>query len=849
VVVRQVTVGYSDGTQTAMPVQSEQTILEAAEEHGIAIVNECQSGICGTCVATCTSGEYEMGRTEGLSDVEREARKILTCQTFAESACLIELQYPADDNAARLVTGHGVVTVVERVSSSTALLRVDVSDMSGPLVYKAGQFAQLQVPGTVAWRNYSYAHPADGRDELEFIIRLLPDGAMSDYLRDRAKAGDRIALRCSKGSFYLRPAVRPLILVAGGTGLSAILAMAQSLAGDSDSGTSQPVHLLYGVTHSEDLCKLDELEALVRRVPGLELHLIVARPAPHWHGPVGIVTDLLDDRMLNDGNADVYLCGPAAMVEATRTWLGQNGFHRVGLYYEKFVPSGAARRRTPVRLEEADLDVVDVRRRGRGTAVVIGGSMAGIAAAKVLSESFERVIVLEKDGPHRPREGRPGAAQGWHLHHLLTAGQIELERIFPGIVDDMVREGAFKVDMAAQYRIRLGGTWKKPGTSDIQIVCAGRPLLEWCVRRRLDDEPRIDFRYESEVADLVYDRGANTVVGVAVERDSGGLDVVPAEFVVDASGKNTNVPEFLDRIGVGAPEVEQDIINCFYSTMHHRVPPERQWQDKVMVICYAYRPYEDTYAAQYYTDSSRTTLSTSLVAYNCYSPPRTAREFREFADLMPSPVVGENIDGLEPASPIYNFRYPNMLRLRYEKKRNLPCAMVAVGDAYTSADPVSGLGMTLALKEVRELQLMLAKYGAGHPDLPRRYYRKISRMANTAWFVIREQNLRFDWIKDVDKKRPFYFRALTWYMDRVTELVHDDLDTYREFLAVVHLVKPPSALMRPKVAGRVIGKWARTRLSGQQTLIARNYQNRTVPTAETERRPEDIADLAGARTH
>ena len=321
---------------------------------------------------------------------------------------------------------------------------------------------------------------------------------------------------------------------------------------------------------------------------------------------------------------------------------------------------------------------------------------------------------------------------------------------------------------------------------------------------------------------------------------------MPAEFVVDASGKNTRIPEFLERIGIGAPEVEQDIINCFYSTMQHRVPPERQWQDKVMVICYAYRPYEDTYAAQYYTDSSRTILSTSLVAYNCYSPPRTAQEFREFADLMPSPVVGENIDGLEPASPIYNFRYPNMLRLRYEKKRNLPRALLVVGDAYTSADPVSGLGMSLALKEVREMQLLLAKYGAGHQELPRRYYRKISRMADTAWFVIREQNLRFDWIKDVAEKRPFYFGALTWYMDRVIELVHDDLDTYREFLAVVHLVKPPAALMMPKVAGRVLGKWARTRLSGQKTLIARNYENRTVPAADHMIRTDEMAvGLAG----
>lgn len=822
-VVRQVTVGYLGGTQKAMPVQPDQSILEAAEEHGISIVNECQSGICGTCVATCSSGEYEMGRTEGLSDVERDTRKVLTCQTFPMSDCWIELQYPADDNAARLIVGDGTVTGVQRVSPTTAILRVDASAL-GVLDYKAGQFAQLQVPGTEVWRNYSYAHPA-GRGELEFLIRLLPDGVMSDYLRDRAKPGDRIAMRCSKGSFHLRPVVRPVVLVAGGTGLSAILAMAQSI----DAAVAQPVHLLYGVTNVEDLCKLDELAELEKRVAGLQVHTVVAKPGPGWDGALGLVTDLLDAEMLGGGDADVYLCGPAPMVEATRNWLDANGIRGVGLYQEKFVATGAARRRTPPRLDYAELDLDDVRDRGRGTAVVVGGSIAGIAAAKVLSETFDRVVVLEKDGSHRRRESRPGAAQGWHLHHLLTAGRIELERLFPGIIEDMVREGAFDVDMAAQYRIRLGGAWKKPSTGDIQIVCAGRPLLEWCVRRRLDDEPRISFHYDSEVADLVYDRATNTVIGVAVERDGDELDVVPAEFVVDASGKNTHIPEFLDRVGIGAPEVEQDIINCFYSTMQHRVPPERQWHDKVMMICYAYRPYEDTYAAQYYTDSSRTILSTSLVAYNCYSPPRTAREFREFANLMPSPVVGENIDGLEPASPIYNFRYPNMLRLRYEKKRNLPRALLAVGDAYTSADPVSGLGMTLALKEVREMQIQLAKLGPAHAELPRRYYRKISRLADTAWFVIREQNLRFDWMKDVDKKRPFYFRALTWYMDRVMELVHDDPGTYREFLAVVHLVKPAAALMTPRVAAKVLGKWARTRLSGEQTLIARNYGDRTVP--------------------
>ena len=115
--------------------------------------------------------------------------------------------------------------------------------------------------------------------------------------------------------------------------------------------------------------------------------------------------------------------------------------------------------------------------------------------------------------------------------------------------------------------------------------------------------------------------------------------------------------------------------------------------------------------------------------------------------------------------------------------------------------------------------------------------------------MIREQNLRFDWMKDVDKKRPFYFRALTWYMDRMIELIHDDLDAYREFLAVVHLVKPPAALMSPRVAAKVLGKWARTRLSGQQTLITRNYQNRTVPPPDhLEISEEPKADFAASHT-
>ena len=406
---------------------------------------------------------------------------------------------------------------------------------------------------------------------------------------------------------------------------------------------------------------------------------------------------------------------------------------------------------------------------------------------------------------------------------MLIAGQRQLESIFPGIIDDMVAAGAFRVDMGEQYRIMLAGSWKKVGSTGVEIVCAGRPLLEWCVRRRLDCEPAIDYRYESEVVDLVFDPDTRGVVGVIVE-SGGNREAIPAEFVVDASGKNTPVPGMLERAGLGTPVVEEDCLNCFYSTMQHRVPPQRAWRDKVMVICYAQRPQQQYYAAQYFTDSTRTILSTSLVGYNCYRPPRNAEEFREFARLMPSRVIGSELDGLEPCSPVYNFRYPEMRRFRYESMRTLPAGLVAVGDAYCSADPVSGAGMTKSLLELDELRKLLRAGLPRDEGLVRNYYRNVSLIADRVWLVIREQNLRYAWIKDGARKRPFYFRAHNWYVDRVFELLHEDPQVYRLYLLVTHFVEPPGALLRPGIVARVLAKWLRTRLTFKKTLLERNFR-------------------------
>jgi hypothetical protein len=294
--------------------------------------------------------------------------------------------------------------------------------------------------------------------------------------------------------------------------------------------------------------------------------------------------------------------------------------------------------------------------------------------------------------------------------------------------------------------------------------------------------------------------------------------------VVDASGKNTPVSAILKRMGLSAPESEEDCVNCFYSTMQHKVPPARAWTDKVMVICYAHRPFQQYYAAQYYTDTSRTVLSTSLVGYNCYEPPRNAEEFREFARRMPSQALGDELDGLEPCSQVFNFRYPEMRRYHYARVKDLPSGLVAIGDALASADPVSGLGMTKALLEMDVLRSLLRERDPHGPGFSRRFFARAEKISNRMWFLVREQNLRYPWIKDVEKKRTFYFRAHNWYVDRVLELLHEDPDVYRLYLSVTHFIAPPTVLLRPSLVLKVLARWLKSRALMQPSLIERNFR-------------------------
>ncbi|UTW02645.1 anthranilate 1,2-dioxygenase electron transfer component AntC [Amphritea atlantica] len=339
--MNKVALNFSDGRTKFIGVNAGETVLDAALRQGITIPVDCREGVCATCKGRCSSGDYQLEYVDedALSESELEQGSVLTCQMRVASDCAIEFGFEST-----LCTSAGpeeleaVITKIDRVSESAAVVYIDAQARGDQLDFLPGQYAHVNVPGTSEWRSYSFACAPNETNQLQFLIRLLPQGVMSDYLRDRAKPGDRMKLKAPLGAFYLHQIKRPLIFVAGGTGLAAFLGMLDQLV-ENPQRCDQPITLFYGVTQMADLCEIERLQAFAEKLPGFSYDSIVMKETDGWQGPVGVVTDLFEDSHFNDGEVDLYLCGPPPMVDAVKGWLDERDMANSAIHYEKFSAS------------------------------------------------------------------------------------------------------------------------------------------------------------------------------------------------------------------------------------------------------------------------------------------------------------------------------------------------------------------------------------------------------------------------------------------------------------------------------------------------------------------------------
>ena len=333
---------FEDGVTRFISCNDNEKLADAAYRQKVNIPLDCRDGACGTCRGLCESGQYDMPPDSYIEDAleprDAAAGHILACQMRPTSDCVVRI--PATSAACK--TGvhsfPGKIASVEALSASTIRFSVAL-DAPDSLDFLPGQYVNVTVPGTQETRSYSFSS-APGAPLASFVVRNVPNGLMSSYLDGQARPGDPVSFSGPYGSFYLRPVQRPLLLLAGGTGIAPFLSMLDVL---DKQGFTQPVKMVYAVTNDHDLVELEHLDRIAAAHPGFEYITCVSADAS-CHLRKGYATAHVEPSWVNGGEVDVYLCGPVPMVEAVRGWLDSTGVKPANFYFEKFSASsgGAA---------------------------------------------------------------------------------------------------------------------------------------------------------------------------------------------------------------------------------------------------------------------------------------------------------------------------------------------------------------------------------------------------------------------------------------------------------------------------------------------------------------------------
>ena len=332
-----IALNFEDGVTRIIESKSGETVSDAATAARIKIPLDCTGGICGTCkckikTGTCDLGEYE---ADALSDEEIAEGFGLACQMLPKSDMIIEILASAEACKVEVEKYTAEIVAIEFLSPEIVKL-VLKAQHNHKFHFLPGQYAHIEMPTVGITRSYSFSNISD-TETVEFLVRLLPEGVMSDYLRKEAKVGSVLHLSGPFGSFYLRDLERPVLFFAGGTGIAPFLSMLEKLS--KDNKKHQQMQLFYGATTDENLVELDRLEDFKTSLP-FEYSTCVSGEKSNLH-PNGFVTQWINKEHLGAQTYDIYVCGPPAMVDAVKSAIEKEGISQNHFYVEKFTPSSS----------------------------------------------------------------------------------------------------------------------------------------------------------------------------------------------------------------------------------------------------------------------------------------------------------------------------------------------------------------------------------------------------------------------------------------------------------------------------------------------------------------------------
>jgi 2-polyprenyl-6-methoxyphenol hydroxylase-like FAD-dependent oxidoreductase len=435
-------------------------------------------------------------------------------------------------------------------------------------------------------------------------------------------------------------------------------------------------------------------------------------------------------------------------------------------------------------------------------AIVVGGSMAGLLTARVLSDHFDQVTVVERDALlDTSVEPRKGVPQGRHLHILLAKGEVILNGLFAGLTAELEAQGAIPFDFGSDVAWHHFGGWKQKVRSGVTCLGVSRPMLEAQVRRRLFALPNVSRRDTHDVTGLLTNEQRTRVVGITVKRrdNDSSEETIEAELVADAAGRGSRLPTWLEALGFGRPQESTVSVRVGYATRLYRRPDPWPYPWQLLYVL-GTAPESRRLGAIAPREDGR--VAVVLAGILDDHAPSDPEGFREFARELPAPDLYRVLGELEPDSDIAVYKFPANLRRHYDRMKAFPDGLVVVGDALASFNPIYGQGMTTAGLGALALGECLTNQRRGEVGgLSRRYLAVAAKLTDAPWLMTTSEDFRH---AEIEGRRPPLYGALKWYLGKVHRATKVDGEVHRSFLRAMHMLDGPEKLMTPGAAFRVL---------------------------------------------
>ncbi|HSL56011.1 MAG TPA: hypothetical protein VK868_16515 [Pyrinomonadaceae bacterium] len=443
-------------------------------------------------------------------------------------------------------------------------------------------------------------------------------------------------------------------------------------------------------------------------------------------------------------------------------------------------------------------------------AVVLGGSLAGLLAARVLSDHFDEVTLIERDAYTETADVRRGIPQANHVHGLLLRGRQVLEEFFPGLQDEMIAGGVPLVDMANEVAWHTRAGWGVRFPSEMKVLAFTRPVLDLHVRRRLSRIPQVKIMDNTDVVRLISDGEKNRVAGVLIcprhsEADRRVATELRADLVVDTTGRASRAPRWLNDLGYVIPEETVVDAHLGYASRLYRIPDNfnRDWK---CAYVQAAPPKRNRGAILFEVEGNRW-LVTLLGGARDY-PPSDEAGFLEFARSLPVSTIYDAIRAAEPISPIKTHRGTENRLRHFERAKELPENFLLLGDAVCAFNPVYGQGMTIAALGALTLRNTL-RQDASLRGLSRRFLKRLGKVNKAPWLLATGEDYRY--ADTTGHGASLMTKFMHRYMNHVLELATRSVAVRGVLLRAFSMLVPPTALFHPRIAFRVLAQVVKER--------------------------------------